>query len=48
VHRVGKKRAEAAPPRTLLASDDPDSKPSRDILGLYLRPPQYAAVFCVE
>jgi transposase len=32
-----------------MASDDPDFEPkTADILGLYLNPPQHAAVFCVD
>jgi transposase len=32
-----------------MASDDPDfEKKAADIIGLYLRPPQHAAVFCVD
>src|ERR1700692_4573639 len=32
-----------------MASDDPEFEvKAADILGLYLRPPQYAAVFCVD
>jgi transposase len=32
-----------------MASDDPDfESKAADILGLYLRPPQHAAVFCVD
>lgn len=32
-----------------LASDDPDfEKKAADIIGLYLNPPQHAAVFCVD
>jgi hypothetical protein len=30
-----------------MASDDPDFK-AADIIGLYLNPPQHAAVFCVD
>ena len=32
-----------------LASDDPDfESKAADIIGLYLNPPQHAAVFCVD
>ena len=32
-----------------MASDDPEfESKAADILGLYLRPPQHAAVFCVD
>ena len=32
-----------------MASTDPDSeRKAADILGLYLKPPQHAAVFCVD
>ena len=32
-----------------LASDDPEfESKAADIIGLYLRPPQHAAVFCVD
>jgi transposase len=32
-----------------LASDDPDfERKAADIIGLYLKPPQHAAVFCVD
>ncbi len=32
-----------------MASDDPDfERKAADIIGLYLRPPQHAAVFCVD
>jgi hypothetical protein len=32
-----------------LASDDPEfENKAADIIGLYLRPPQHAAVFCVD
>ena len=50
VHRVWK---EAGPkPHRLeryMASDDPDfESKAADIIGLYLRPPRHAAVFCVD
>ena len=44
-------RAELKPHRLqrYMASDDPDFEPkAADILGLYLDPPQHAAVFCVD
>jgi len=50
VHRVWKE-AGLKPHRLerYMASDDPDFEPkAADILGLYLRPPQHAAVFCVD
>jgi hypothetical protein len=32
-----------------MASNDPQFEPkAADIIGLYLNPPQHAAVFCVE
>ena len=32
-----------------MASDDPDFEPkAADVIGLYLKPPQHAAVFCVD
>lgn len=32
-----------------MASDDPDFKAkAADIIGLYLNPPQHAAVFCMD
>ncbi len=32
-----------------IASDDPDFEPkAADIIGLYVKPPQHAAVFCVD
>jgi hypothetical protein len=32
-----------------MASDDPDFEPkAADIIGLYVKPPQHAAVFCVD
>ncbi len=32
-----------------MASDDPDfEKKAADIIGLYLNPPQHAALFCVD
>ena len=32
-----------------MASDDPDfEKKAADVIGLYLNPPQHAAVFCVD
>jgi hypothetical protein len=35
--------------RYYLASDDPDfESKAADIIGLYLNPPQHAAVFCVD
>jgi transposase len=50
VHRVWKE-AGLKPHRLerYLASDDPEFEPkAADILGLYLNPPQHAAVFCVD
>ena len=50
VHRVWKE-AGLKPHRLerYLASDDPEFETkAADILGLYLRPPQHAAVFCVD
>jgi hypothetical protein len=50
VHRVWRE-ADLKPHRLerYLASDDPDfERKATDILGLYLRPPQHAAVFCVD
>src|SRR5215813_9016806 len=50
VHRVWKE-AGLKPHRLerYLASDDPDfERKAADIIGLYLRPPQHAAVFCVD
>ena len=50
VHRVWKE-AGLRPHRLerYLASDDPDfESKAADIIGLYLNPPQYAAVFCVD
>lgn len=50
VHRVWKE-AGLRPHRLerYMASDDPDfERKAADILGLYLRPPQHAAVFCVD
>jgi transposase len=50
VHRVWKE-AGLKPHRLerYLASDDPDFEcKAADIIGLYLRPPQHAAVFCVD
>src|SRR6266852_7808891 len=50
VHRVWKE-AGLKPHRLerYLASDDPEfESKAADILGLYLRPPQHAAVFCVD
>jgi len=50
VHRVWKE-AGVKPHRLerYLASDDPDfERKAADIIGLYLRPPQHAAVFCVD
>lgn len=44
-------RAELKPHRLqrYMASDDPDFEPkAADIIGLYLDPPQHAAVFCVD
>jgi hypothetical protein len=50
VHRIW--RAAGVKPHRLeryLASKDPDSeKKAAAILGLYLNPPQHAAVFCVD
>src|SRR6202790_309140 len=50
VHRVWKEAA--LNPHRLeryLASDDPEfESKAADIIGLYLRPPQHAAVFCVD
>jgi len=50
VHRVWKK-AGLKPHRLerYLARDDPEfERKAADIIGLYLRPPQHAAVFCVD
>jgi hypothetical protein len=50
VHRVWKE-AGLKPHRLerYLASDDPEfENKAADIIGLYLRPPQHAAVFCVD
>ncbi len=50
VHRVWKE-AGLEPHRLerYLASDDPEfESKAADIIGLYLRPPQHAAVFCVD
>src|ERR1700683_4185343 len=50
VHRVWKE-AGLKPHRLerCLASDDPEfESKAADIIGLYLRPPQHAAVFCVD
>src|SRR6204780_820662 len=50
VHRVWKE-AGLKPHRLerYLASDDPEfESQAADIIGLYLRPPQHAAVFCVD
>src|SRR6266566_2192851 len=50
VHRVWKE-AGLKPHRLerYLASDDPEfESKTADIIGLYLRPPQHAAVFCVD
>lgn len=50
VHRVWK-QAGLKPHRLerYMASDDPEfERKAADIIGLYLRPPQHAAVFCVD
>src|ERR1019366_2850875 len=50
VHRVWQE-AGLKPPRLerYMTSDDPEfESKAADILGLYLHPPQHAAVFCVE
>jgi transposase len=50
VHRVWKE-AGLKPHRLerYMASDDPDFETkAADIIGLYLRPPQHAAVFCID
>jgi hypothetical protein len=50
VHRVWKE-AGLKPHRIerYLASDDPDfESKAADIIGLYLNPPQHAAVFCLR
>ena len=50
VHRVWKE-AGLKPHRLerYMASDDPDfERKAAEIIGLYLRPPQHAAVFCVD
>src|ERR1700756_395978 len=50
VARVWRKHA-LSPQRLdrYMASDDPDfEKKAADIIGLYLKPPQHAAVFCVD
>ncbi|HEY7390751.1 MAG TPA: hypothetical protein VH640_19700 [Bryobacteraceae bacterium] len=50
VHRIW--RAAGVKPHRLeryMASDDPDFEAkAADIIGLYLNPPQHAAVFCVD
>ena len=50
VHRVW--RTAGVKPHRLeryMASDDPDfEKKAADIIGLYLNPPQHAAIFCVD
>src|SRR5262244_923390 len=50
IHRVWK-QAGLKPHRLerYMASDDPDfERKAADIIGLYLKPPQHAAVFCVD
>jgi transposase len=50
VHRIWK-RAGLKPHRLqrYMASDDPDfERKAADVIGLYLNPPQHAAVFCVD
>lgn len=50
VHRVWRE-AGVKPHRVerYLASDDPDfEEKAADIIGLYLKPPQHAAIFCVD
>src|SRR5579863_3398819 len=50
VHRIWR-RAGLKPHRLerYMASDDPDfERKAADIIGLYLHPPQHAAVFCVD
>src|SRR6201987_2430116 len=47
VHRVWKEAAHRL--ERYMASDDPDfERKAADIIGLYLRPPQHAAVFCLD
>jgi hypothetical protein len=47
--RLEGSRAEAASAERYLVSDDPDFETkAADIIGLYLNPPQHAAVFCVD
>jgi DNA-binding LacI/PurR family transcriptional regulator len=50
VHRIWRK-AGVKPHRLerYMASDDPDFETkAADVIGLYLNPPQHAAVFCVD
>jgi len=50
VHR-GWREGGLKPPRLerYLASDNPDfERKAADVIGLYLNPPQHAAVFCVD
>jgi hypothetical protein len=43
------RRTAAAPLRTLLQSDDPDFETkAADVIGLYVNPPDHAAVFAVD
>src|SRR5258707_12199074 len=45
------RRAGLKPPRLepYMASDDPDfERKAADVIGLYVNPPQHAAVFCVD
>src|SRR6202035_5537269 len=45
------RRAELKPHRLerYMASDDPDfERKAADVIGLYVNPPQHAAVFCVD
>jgi hypothetical protein len=36
-------------PQKHMASDDPDfERKAADVIGLYVNPPQHAAVFCVD
>src|SRR5713101_6996010 len=47
--RLARSGPEAARLERYMASNDPEFKTkAADILGLYLRPPQHAAVFCVD
>lgn len=50
MHRVWKETGlKPHPLERYLASDDPEfESKAADIIGLYLRPPQHAAVFCID